>query len=85
MNDSELTGDALLKRIDELTGSDVRDPGGGNGWRHVLYAARREIRTLEHQLTLITVSRDWWKSQCEEARENLRDALEDEPREARDD
>ena len=98
MNDSELTGDDLLKRIDELTGNDVRDPGGGNGWRHLLYAVRREIRRLEHELTLTTVNRDWWKSQCEEAREALsdvkyelgevegeRDALEDELREARDD
>lgn len=46
MNDSELTGDALLKRIDELTCDSVRDPSGGNGWRHLLFAAGQQIRSI---------------------------------------
>lgn len=44
--DSELTGDELLRRIDALTNASLRDPSGGNGWRHLLYAAAREIRLL---------------------------------------
>ena len=44
MKDSDLTGDDLLRRIDELTNESVRDPAGGNGWRHVLFAAGQTIR-----------------------------------------
>lgn len=70
MNDSDLTGDALLRRIDELTGNDKRDPSGGNGWRHLLYAAAKEIRDLRYEVNDL---------------EGERGALEYELRKARDD
>lgn len=73
MNDSDLTGDALLKRLDELTGSDVRDPSGGNGWRHLLYAAAREIRRLDGAATKHRVDAEYWRDECDGARAELRE------------
>jgi hypothetical protein len=73
MNDSDLTGDDLLKRIDELTGDAVRDPGGGNGWRHVLYAARREIRRLDDAAVKHRLDAEYWRRECSDARAELGD------------
>lgn len=68
MNDSDLTGDDLLRRLDELTGSRVRDPGGGSGWRHLLFAAAKEIRRLDHENTRNAVAAEYWEDAYTRAR-----------------